>query len=152
MLCAEIQRFSVRAAAFAVFVALSGLSWADGEYRAELASIDRLVEEAVVRGDLERLRQLYMEDFRFTHFTGEMQTRAQWLADVAERPFARRIVSEVQVEPHGNAALTTGRIAVTERVPPNRRYALRYVRLYVLAEGHWHLASHRTIEMREEQQ
>ncbi len=152
MSCADLQRFRVRAVALAVFVVLSGWSWAEGGYRAELASIDQRIEDAVVRGDRERLRQLCAEDFRFSHFSGEVQSKAQWLADVAERPFSRRIVSEVQVEAHGNAALTTGRIAVTARAPPMRRYTLRYLRLYVLEERHWRLASHRTIEMREEQQ
>jgi ketosteroid isomerase-like protein len=147
---ASFQRLSHLTAYLTAFVLLLGSAWADDKDSSDLTSIDRDVEEAVVQGDLKLLRQIYTEDFRFVHSTGEVQTKAQWLDYVADQPFSSRIVSDIKVESHGSAALTTGRIAVTERGPPDGRYALQYIRLYVLVDGRWRMASHHTIEFHAE--
>jgi hypothetical protein len=150
MIRGEIQRFRLQAASVIALVLSAATSFSDDAYPSDLADIDRHIEEVVVQGDLERLQQLYTEDFQFTHATGEVQSKAEWLAYVAERPFSDRTVSDVQIESHGVAALTTGRITVTERGPPAGGYTLRYIRLYVLVDGRWHLASHHTIEIHDD--
>lgn len=134
------------AAFAATCVLLTSPSRAAGIDTQDLSVADRLIEEAVVRGDVQALQQVYTEDFRFTHSTGDVQTKAQWLEAVALRTFTSRIVSAVQVESHGNAALTTGRLEVKTR-DPSSGYTLRYVRLYQRVDGRWRLASHFTTEL-----
>ncbi|HTR20730.1 MAG TPA: nuclear transport factor 2 family protein [Gemmatimonadales bacterium] len=46
---------------------------------AALVALEGRVEAAVVRGDVTFLDSTYATDFRFTHGTGVVQTKTQWL-------------------------------------------------------------------------
>ncbi len=84
-----------------------------------IARLERRIEDAVVRRDAEFLDAVYAPSFRFKHSTGDLETRADRLArlrrpepdDTPGRTIARDVDS-LEVEVHGDVALTTGRIHV----------------------------------------
>jgi hypothetical protein len=52
--------------------------------------MDQRIEDAVVRADLKFLESVYAKDFRFTHGTGNVQSKDEWLKSVAKRGFLSR--------------------------------------------------------------
>jgi ketosteroid isomerase-like protein len=62
-----------------------------------------------------------------------------------------RTLDSLDVEVHGDIALTTGRIKVTREHanPVEREYTVRYARIYVRRDGRWiQLTHHSTGETR----
>jgi ketosteroid isomerase-like protein len=120
---------------------------------AAIALLERRVEDAVVRGDAAFLDSVYAPSFRFKHSTGDLETRAQRMESLRRavprgapgRTIARTIDS-VDVEVHGEVALSTGRIHVRRDGgdPRWQDYTVRYVRVYVRGgpDGRWQLLTH----------
>lgn len=115
----------------------------------EIMQLEHRVEAATARGsaaDSAFLDSVYAPDFRFKHATGQLQDRAQVLAVVRRVHYAARELDSLDVEVHGDIALSTGRIhvlrspAAPARLPP--RYTIRYVRVYVRHDGRWRLLTH----------
>src|SRR5205807_676219 len=86
---------------------------------AEVLAFENAMEAAVVRGDAKTLDGMLSADFIFTHGDGwtsggaplKVDTKATWLAWVAKQPppYVYRDLDHVQVELHGDVALTIGR-------------------------------------------
>jgi ketosteroid isomerase-like protein len=113
----------------------------------DLRAMDQRIEDAVVRADLKFLESVYAKDFRFTHGTGNVQSKDEWLESVAKRGFLSRKVSLVEVELHGEVAVTFGRLDVIKSGESGEKYSLRYVRVYERRSGRWEMLMHRTIEL-----
>jgi len=114
---------------------------------ADLRAMDQRIEDAVVRADLKFLESVYAKDFRFTHGTGNIQSKDEWLKSVAKRGFLSRKVSLVEVELHGDVAVTCGRLDVIKSGEGGEKYSLRYVRVYERRDGRWEMLMHRTVEL-----
>lgn len=101
------------------------------------------VADAVVRGGIVALDTVYAESFQFSHGTGTVQSKTEWLVTVerakATQTFHSRSVRDQTGEVHGDVAILTGWIDVRA----NRDYSVRYVRVYQLREGRWLMLSHR---------
>jgi ketosteroid isomerase-like protein len=137
-----------QSAVFIVLLAFTNNAFTSTDAATELRQIEQRIEDAVVKADLKYLRSVYASDFRFTHGDGQVQSKKEWLELVAKRECVSRSISVAEVELHGNIAITTGRLDVVWRGSEMEdRYALRYVRVYRLANGKWLLVSHRTVEM-----
>ena len=120
---------------------------------AAIARLEHRVEAAVLHRDAAFLDSVYAPTFRFRHSTGTLETRAQRMASLRRpvpsgapgRPIAR-VVDSLDVEVHGDIALTSGRIHVRRDGgdPRWRDYTIRYVRVYARhgAEGRWMLLTH----------
>ncbi|MEO5824321.1 MAG: nuclear transport factor 2 family protein [Gemmatimonadales bacterium] len=115
-----------------------------------LAALEQRIEDAVVARQLGFLDSVYDAGFRFKHSTGDLESRDEWLASVRRARFATRRTDSLDVEVHGNIALTTGRLHV-RRSPADpdwatdsswREYTIRYVRVYVRRAGRWRLLTH----------
>ena len=110
----------------------------------ELAALERQVEAAYLGSDVALLRSTLREDFRFSHGTGEVAGKDETLANFAKAGnFLSRTLTSVEVELHGDVALTRGRIEVRSARPTE--YTICYVRLYQRRDGPWQLVSHRTV-------
>jgi len=127
---------------FAVQLTASG-----ADELADLRVMDERIEDAVVRADLKFLESVYARDFRFTHGTGNVQSRDEWLKSVARRGFLSRKVSLVEVELHGDVAVTFGRLDVIKSGEGGEKYSLKYVRVYERRNGPWEMLMHRTVEL-----
>lgn len=117
---------------------------------ARVAALEQRVEDAVVGRRLAVLDSVYSPDFRFKHSTGEAETRGEWLAAVRRSRYASRRIDSLDVELHGDIALTTGRLHVRRApddpdwsaAPEWRDYTIRYARVYVRRSGRWSMLTH----------
>lgn len=130
-----------------VLVLLTQMTASGAEVFTDLRSMDQRIEDAVVRADLKFLESAYASDFRFTHGTGTVQSKTEWLESVAKRGFLSRKISLVEVELHGDVAVTFGRLDVVKTGEAGEKYSLRYVRVYERRNGRWQMLMHRTVEM-----
>ena len=117
---------------------------------ATVAALEQRVDNAVVAREVAFLDSVYTSDFRFKHSTGDLDTRAAWIASVQRSRFLSRQVDSLDVEVHEDVALTTGRLHV-RRSPDDpgwasdprwREYTVRYARVYVRRAGRWRLLTH----------
>jgi ketosteroid isomerase-like protein len=132
--------------------ALGGIS-ASNAVTVNLAStaievVNRRIEEAVVSKDFASLDALYADDFVFTHGTGLVQTKRQWLESLRSEAtrFLSRELDSTSIEFSADTAIVTGRLLVCRQSEAGEvRYGLQYVREYSMRSGLWQLVSHRTI-------
>jgi hypothetical protein len=131
---------------------------ADAATIAEVLAFEKQMEAAVVRGDVKFLDRALSPDFIFTHGDGwtsggaplKVDTKATWLAYVAKQPppYFYRELDHVQVELHGNIALTIGRylyLPQSNNPQPGHLYVW-FERVYQKQNGEWKHLSHRTVK------
>jgi hypothetical protein len=122
---------------------------------AEVLAFEREMEAAVVRGDVTFLDRACTSDFSFTHGDGwttgrpplRVENKAQWLKAVADAPYLSRDLDSVQVELHGDVAITFGRYRARFKSgePGRRAFIVWFERVYVHRGGRWQFMSHRTV-------
>ncbi|MEO2194815.1 MAG: nuclear transport factor 2 family protein [bacterium] len=120
----------------------------------EVLALEKQVERAVLRADIEYLDAVCASDFTYTHGDGwttgspilGVDTKSEWLASLPGR-YAMREVDSQQVEIHGDVAITMGRVRA--RTGPattaQRAFSFWYVRVYARRDGQWWYLSHRTV-------
>jgi hypothetical protein len=131
---------------------------ADAAKIAEVLAFEKDMEAAVVRGDVKTLDRMLSADFIFTHGDGwtsggaplKVDTKATWLAYVAKQPppYFYRDLDHVQVELHGDIALTIGRylyLPQSNNPQPGHLYVW-FERVYQKQNGEWRHLSHRTVK------
>ena len=112
-----------------------------------IEAVNGRIEGAVVSKDLASLDALYADDFMFTHGTGLVQTKRQWLDALRsdETRFLSRQLDSTSIELHPEIAIVTGRLLVCRQSEAGEaRYGLQYVRVYSMKTGLWQLISHYT--------
>ncbi len=135
----------IRTTLYVVIGTLTPLYGAEAQGRqvlddsAAVAALEQRVEEATMRRNVAFLDSVYAPTFRFKHSTGQLEERAPRLAALRSGTaivFARDLDS-LEVEIHGDVALTTGRIHVRQEStdPKWREYTVRYVRVYIRSGG-----------------
>jgi len=110
--------------------------------------INTSIEEAVVAKNVDRLQSLYADDFVFTHGTGLVQNKTQWLDSIRDQSmqFISRLLESTSVEVHADLAVVTGRLLVHRHSESgDTRYGLQYLRVFSRKSGLWQLVSHRTL-------
>ena len=126
---------------------------------ADLAALDKQLQQAVVDGRADLLERFLSEDFTFTHGEDTKDNKAVWVmrAKQVPRHYLRREVSSQVVELHGDVGLVFGRLD-TRGFPPSadpitsipRCLSLDYVHAYARRNGQWVFISHRTTRVVEE--
>ena len=122
---------------------------------AEVLAFEREMEAAVVRGDVTFLDRACTSDFSFTHGDGwttggpplRVENKVQWLASVGKVPYLFRDLDSVQVELHGDIAITYGRYHARNKVgePGRTEFTVWFERVYTRQSGRWQYVSHRTV-------
>jgi hypothetical protein len=98
--------------------------------------------------DFETLDLIYSDSFIFTHSTGDVETKSDWLATLRSGDkYTGRSVDQIEVELHDDVAVTQGRIhTMSDSSDPRwREYSIWYIRIYAREDGRWQLLSHRSI-------
>lgn len=125
---------------------------------AEVIAFEKEMEAAVVRGDTAFLERALAPTFLFTHGDGwvdggaplKVDTKATWIEYVKQqpRPYVYRELDHIQVELHGDIALTLGRYFYLPRSnrPTTSHLYVWFERVYVRQNGQWLHLSHRTIK------
>jgi ketosteroid isomerase-like protein len=106
-------------------------------------SINRSIDNAVVKKDLSYLQQHYADDFRFFHATGVIDSKSSWLNSVRTNQMLSRSNDSVMVELHDDLAVVTGTLSVRfPKEAARNGYAVRYIRVFKLKGKLWQLVSH----------
>ena len=136
-------------ATVALTTLLGGRVVAATDVEEELVALEHAQAAAVVNLDFAALERVYADDFVFTHGTGVVESKTEWLEALrAGQPrYFSREHDLLEVEPHGDVAITYGRLQIHNRLNGvDGRFSARYVRVYVRRDGRWQLVSHRTVE------
>ena len=122
---------------------------------ADVLAFEREMEAAVVRGDVAFLDRACTSDFSFTHGDGwttggeplRVDNKAQWLASISKAPYLFRNLDSVQVELHGDIAITYGQYHARNKVrePGRREFTVWFERVYTRRSSRWQYVSHRTV-------
>ena len=139
----------------ATMVCCFAISAAAADTGAEVLTFEKQMEAAVVRGDVTFLDKICASDFSFTHGDGwttggaplRVENRAQWLASISKAPYLFRELDSVQVEFHGDIAITYGRYRARYKPgnPEQREFIVWFERVYARRNGGWQFLSHRTV-------
>jgi hypothetical protein len=117
----------------------------ESQVEALLRDLDQQVDNAIAEGIEPPLRRILAPDFIYTHSTEHSDPIEPFIAWVQKprnhRP--QRLLSEVNVEVHGDIAVTRGNLDIVYVDAP--RKLLRYVRVYRHAGEEWRLISSRTV-------
>ena len=122
---------------------------------ADVLAFEKTMEAAVVRGDVAFLDGICAPDFSFTHGDGwttggaplRVENKAQWLASVGKAPYLSRDLDSVQVEMHGDIAITYGQYRARNKsaAPDRAAFTVWFERVYAFRNGQWQYLSHRTV-------
>ncbi|MBZ5607878.1 MAG: nuclear transport factor 2 family protein [Acidobacteriia bacterium] len=122
---------------------------------AEVRAFEKKMEAAVVRGDVAYLDRVCASDFSFTHGDGwvtggrplRVENKAQWLESVSKQPYLARDLDSVQVELHGDVAITYGMYRARNKTadPQRSEFTVWFERVYARRGGQWQFLSHRTV-------
>ena len=111
---------------------------------AQLRELDVAIDAAVSARDADTLDRLLADDFVYTHAGGKPEPKREFIATaVARVDPPRRILHDLQVEQHGDVAVTRGTIEfIYTDARPN--LDLGYVRVHRLLDNGWRAISHRS--------
>ena len=126
---------------------------------AEVLALEKSMEEAVVRGDVAFVDRALSADFSFVHGDGwthgapplATDDKAAFLRRVANREYLVHDLDNVEVEMHGDVAITYGRYVSLfaprsrEAAEPARLSSIWFERVYARRNGQWQFLSHRTV-------
>jgi hypothetical protein len=109
------------------------------------AQFDKKLEAAALHSDTAFLQTVLSDDVRFTHGTGAVWDKHQWLEMVPRYSFIARTLDSVAIEAHGDVIETVGHIHIKPSDPKVAEYHIWYVRVYSRRNGKWQLLSNRTV-------
>jgi ketosteroid isomerase-like protein len=111
----------------------------------QLADLDRAIDSAVSDRDSSVLESLLAEDFIYTHSNGRSQPKTEFIAAIAQREDPpRRVLSDIQVELHGDVAVSRGDLDI-RYLDDRPDLFMRYIRVYRQFGTEWRAISHRTV-------
>jgi ketosteroid isomerase-like protein len=114
---------------------------------AAIRALEEHIEEAMVRDDVAFMEKTFADDFTYARTTGESENKAQWLQTVARRPFISRKIVSLEIEVHGDVAITHGKLDMAvhdER--GGHSNLIKYFHVYEQRNGNWVLLTHRSLE------
>jgi hypothetical protein len=120
----------------------------------EVMAFEKACDDAAARGDVAFVAKAVSGDFIMTHgdawTTGgspiNVDTKETWLKAIQTRPYRYRKLDHVQVELHGDIAITIGRYYMASSTTPPSYSYVWLERLYARRDGQWQFLSHRTVK------
>jgi ketosteroid isomerase-like protein len=110
----------------------------------EVRAADARRIAAVVDGNVGALSALLADDLTYTHTTGQVENKEQFLAGIASGKLDYQSIqpSEVQVRDYGNSAVMTGRAEMKVNAQgKDLAFAIRFTAVWVKGEGGWRMAA-----------
>jgi ketosteroid isomerase-like protein len=106
---------------------------------------DQAIDTAISTRDSAALEAALADDFIYTHSNGRSQPKGEFIEAIARREDPpRRLLSGVEVEPHGDIVVTRGDLDI-QYYDSRPNIYMRYVRVYRQTSGGWLAFSHRTL-------
>ena len=123
-----------------VFV-LSGTFAAQNEkVEQAIRKLDEQRIAALTQPDIPALERMMTDDFTYTHSSGQVQTKAEFLGDFksGKRVFKSLKQEDVQVRVYGNVAIVSGRCTLLG-VNEGKDFELpmRFIEVYTSNHGDW---------------
>lgn len=123
----------------------------------QVLQLDQKVGDLVVAGDTKAVDKILSPDFQMTHGDqwtyGEkpslVDTKATFLPRVTSKAYLCIQFDDIQVEMHGDVAITYGRYLASQRAnvgTPNAYFSVWFERVYEKKGNHWIYLSHRTVK------
>jgi hypothetical protein len=125
---------------------------------ADVVALEKKIEDAVVRGDVQYVSSVTSGDFTFVH--GDAWTKggkplasddkAAFLKRVEDKEYLVHDLDLVKTEVHGDIVITYGRyVSLFEPknrgAAPGRLNSIWFERVYAKRNGQWQFLSHRTV-------
>jgi ketosteroid isomerase-like protein len=108
--------------------------------QADLSVLDISIDDLASKGDFAALAALLADDFVYSHSTGLVQNKQEWLKSLQPLVGKRnRVAAGVTVEAHGDVAVVKGNLDVVWFAAPTKYN--RYVRIYRQHDGAWRAIS-----------
>jgi len=119
----------------------------DSPSAAVVREIEQHIEEATVSDDTAFLEKVFADDFTYKRTTGESENKAQWLQTITRRPFIARKIVFLEIEVHGDVAITHGQLDMAVHDDHGGHSNLiKYLHVYQQRNGNWVLLTHRSLE------
>ena len=109
--------------------------------------------QAMIAGDVAALDEILADDVVYTHASGEVETKQQFLESVASHRIEYQSLeaSEVTVRVFGTAAVITGRGSMEiRRAGQGKSFAFRFIEVYANRDGRWQMAAWQSTRLPDE--
>lgn len=129
---------------FALLSLLVAVAAAAQDPAAEIRAADARRMAAMVAVDVPALEALLAEELTYTHSSGQVETRAQFLESLTSGTLRYRSLapSDVSVRAYGDVAVATGRVEVEATSQGNDlKLSLRFTEVWVRRDGAWKLTA-----------
>lgn len=111
----------------------------------KLILLNKLIDSYVVNQDTLALKDIYGDDFVFSHGSGRVDNKESWMRSVAKGGFLMRYHDSVTVELHGLVGIVKGKLTVQKKNKEKvDRYFLKYIRVFIKRKKKWEFVSHST--------
>lgn len=119
---------------------------------AEVRQIEGRRFEAIVRCDFAEIDRILADDLTYTHSSGRLETKAQFLAALQSGlRFEAIEPEEVLVRVYGDAGLVTGRAQMRVRSQDRQTsFAVRFTTVYVKRQGRWQMVAWQSTRLPEQ--
>jgi hypothetical protein len=115
-----------------------------GEIETALSRSDVSIDELASKGDLAALSAILADDFVYSHSTGLVQNKDEWLGSLEPLVGRRnRVATSTGVEVHGDIAVVKGEVDIVWFDAPTK--CNRYVRVYRRGDAGWRAISQVTL-------
>ncbi|MEP7269294.1 MAG: nuclear transport factor 2 family protein [Saprospiraceae bacterium] len=112
----------------------------------DLIHFNQSIDNAVVKKDTSLLKQVYSDDFVFSHGTGLVEGRESWLNSILKpgNNYISRTHDSVTVEIHKPGIyILLGTLTVVKK---ESEYALNYERVFAILDKRLQMVSHKTFK------
>jgi ketosteroid isomerase-like protein len=110
-----------------------------------LTALDRSVDDLATSGDMDALGGLLADEFVYTHSTGKVEPKGEWIEGLARLVGQRdRVAMPVTAEVHGDLGIVLGDLDIRWKSDRADAYN-RYARIYRLVDGEWRVIAQRTV-------
>jgi hypothetical protein len=116
-----------------------------------LRDAEMLREDAMARGDVELLKNLFSDYYYHVESNGRVRSKTQLLMAVqrGELKFLSYKVDEVEIRLNGFVAVAVGRFTVTREVGPDKiQYTGRFMRVWERHGNRWRNTMHQSTEVK----
>jgi len=133
-----------RTIAFTLMLGLF-LAAANAQTPEQIQVLDREWAQACVQADIAKLEQVLADDLTYTHSSGQIQTKAEFIATVREGKTRYRSIEFQQstVRIYGNSAVSNSEVRVNLTVDgKDVSVHPRFLHVWVKQNGRWQLVAH----------
>ena len=131
---------------FAVLISSAAFAFSQtpSKLEQEIINLEQTRVDAVIKGDVAKLEQIFADDLVYTHSNARVESKADFLNSVKTGAIKYESMkhSNVKVSLYGNTAVMRGEsdIRVVNNGQP-AAFRIRFLNVYVKKDGRWQMAA-----------